>query len=163
MKSVMFVCTANMCRSPMAEGLMRQQVEQRGEAGDWRIGSAGAAALDGQAATPETVQVAAERGIDLKSHRSRATTRERLEPFPLILVMEQRHKDFLQAEYPDLAGRVRLLTEMVGEATDIWDPVGTGIENYRAMADQVTELIERGQAQINQLAAPQWTSGAADN
>lgn len=142
---------------------MKRMVAQRGEAGEWRIESVGVSALDGQPATLESVLVAAERGVDLGGHQSRAATLERLELFSLMLVMERRHKDALQAEFPHLADRVHLLTEMVGDQSDIWDPVGTGIENYRAMADQVTELIERGQAQISKLASHEQSSGAGDN
>lgn len=153
MKSVLFVCTANMCRSPVAAGLLKQKVQELGEADGWRIESAGVAALDGQSATPESVRVAAEHGVDLSDHRSRLATRERVAPFSLVLVMEQRHKDALQQAFPDLADRVELLSQMIGEGTDLADPVGTGIENYRAMADQIHSVLERGYERISTLAS----------
>lgn len=153
MKSVLFVCTANMCRSPLAEGLMKRMVDQLGEADEWRIESVGVGALDGQPATFESVLVAAEHGVDIGGHLSRAATLERLELFSLVLVMEQRHKDILDGEFPQLSERVRLMTELVGETGDIWDPVGTGIENYRIMADRVQGILERGMGRIMELAA----------
>ncbi len=155
MKSVLFVCTANMCRSPLAEGLMKRMVDEREEADDWRIESVGVGALDGQPATFESVLVAAERGVDIGGHLSRAATLERLELFSLVLVMEQRHEDILVSEFPQLSARVRLMTELVGETGDIEDPVGTGIENYRLMADRVEEILETGMSRIRELAARQ--------
>lgn len=137
---------------------MAAQLTELGEAQEWRIESAGVGAIDGQLATPETVQVAAERGVDVRRHRSRVTTGELLENFSLVLVMEQRHKDYLQQEFPQIAERVRLLTEMVDGEGEVWDPVGTGIENYRTMAAQLADLIERGMGRIRELAGNDGTA-----
>lgn len=152
MKSVLFVCTANMCRSPVAEGLMKQLVDQRGEADQWRVDSAGASALEGQLVTPESVQVAAELGADIRGHRSRPVTGDLLEQYSLVLVMERRHQEALRAAFPERADRIYLLSEMVGESSDVWDPVGTGIENYRAMGQQVHTTLENGYERIRALA-----------
>jgi protein-tyrosine-phosphatase len=148
LKSILFVCTANMCRSPMAEALMKDLVTRTDEIEQWWIESAGVAALDGQPATGHTQTVAAERGMDLSRHQSRLTTRDIVEPFSMLLVMEQRHKDALQQAYPDLADRVMLLTEIAGKDGDIWDPIGSEIGNYRAMADQIQGILESGMGRI---------------
>jgi protein-tyrosine-phosphatase len=91
--------------------------------------------------------------MDLSRHRSRAATRDVIEPFSALLVMEQRHKDALQEAFPDLAERVLLLTEIVGQDGDIWDPIGTEIGNYRALADQIQGIIEGGIERIHKLAS----------
>ncbi len=152
MKSVLFVCTANMCRSPMAEALFGKLISERGETAEWRIESAGVGAIEGQLATGNTQLVAAERGMDLSEHRSKPATRATLEPFPLVLVMDEGHRRRLREAAPELAGRVYLLSEMVGQRTDIWDPVGTEIENYRTMADQIDGILRTGFVKIRELA-----------
>lgn len=152
MKSVLFVCTANMCRSPMAEALFKAVVRERGVSEDWWIESAGVSASDAAPATENTQLVAAERGADLSTHLSQRATRDVVEPFSLVLVMDEGHRRALQEAMPDLAGRVHLLTEMVGQDSDIWDPVGTELENYRTMAEQIESILRDGYARIRELA-----------
>ena len=152
MKSVLFVCTANMCRSPMAEALFKSLVAERGESEEWRIESAGVSASDGAPATEYTQLIAAERGADLSTHLSQRATREVVEPFSLVLVMEGRHREELSVALPRAAGKVHLLSEMVGREADVWDPVGTELENYRAMADQIDGILRGGFDRIRELA-----------
>lgn len=160
MNSVMFVCTANMCRSPMAQALFRSLVEQRGETNEWRIESAGVRASAGQPATENTQVVAAERGMDLSGHRSQLANRATLEPFSLVLVMEEAHRRQLREAAPELADRVYLLSEMVGQRSDVWDPAGSEIENYRAMADQIDGILRTGFEKIRELANPSTLQGS---
>jgi len=152
MKSVMFVCTANRCRSPMAQALFEKLVDERGESGEWWIESAGASALEGETATQFTQQVAAEGGMDLSGHRSKPATRATLEPISLVLVMEEDHRRQLREAAPELADRVYLLSEMVGLSSDVWDPVGSEIEKYRAMADQIDGILRTGFDRMRELA-----------
>ena len=152
MHSVLFVCTANMCRSPMAEALFREIVRNEGEADDWWIDSAGVSAFDGEQATNNTRVVAAERGLDLSSHRSELTSRDVVERFSLVLVMEDRHRTMLREAFPELSERIYLLTEMTGGTDDVHDPIGTDIANYRAMADEVNSILMEGLDRIRELA-----------
>lgn len=149
MKSVLFVCTANMCRSPMAQGLFQAQL---GNLDGWRVESAGVAALDGSPASQKTLQILAERGIDLSFHRARQIDPPLMEQFALILVMEQRHKSILQSQFPQFASKVFLLSEMVGEEWEVDDPGGGTLEDYRYTAFQIERVLREGIARIEQLA-----------
>ncbi len=136
----------------MAEVLFGEIVLNEGEAEDWWIDSAGVSAFDGEQATNNTRLVAGERGLDLKSHRSKLTSRAVVEPFSLVLVMEERHRIMLREAFPELSDRVYLLTEMIDGTEDVHDPIGTDIANYRAMADEVNTALTEGLNRIRELA-----------
>ena len=162
MHSVLFVCTANMCRSPMAEVLFEEIVRSEGEAEDWRIESAGVSAFDGEQATNNTQIVAAERGLDLGAYQSKLSSRQVVEPFSLVLVMEERHRTMLREAFPELSGRVYLLKEMTGGTGDVHDPIGTDVANYRVMADEVNSILTRGLDLIRELATDRSNEGGLD-
>lgn len=153
MPSVLFVCTANQCRSPMAEAIFRDMLQERGAPGDWTIGSAGVRALVGEPATLFTQSTLRERGIELRSHRSRPVTRDLLQGYNLVLTMEREQQAALQSAFPEMADRVCLLASMVDGDFDIDDPVGRPIEQYRALADELTDVLRRGMPRIERLAA----------
>jgi len=151
MKTILLVCTANQCRSPMAEGLMRRKLEREGRAGEIRAASAGVDALDGCRATENSIQAMAARGIDISGHRSRATTDRILQDAALILTMERAHANVLQALFPAHAERVHLLAQMTGLESDVADPVGSPLEDYRRTAQEIENLIELGYHRMMQL------------
>jgi len=150
-RQVLFVCAANMCRSPMAEGLMRRKLEREGRAGEICAASAGVRAMDGSLATTNAIAIMAERGIDITGHRSRALTRQLVEDAALILTMEKDHADVIKARFPQHARRVYLLSEMADLDADIEDPVGGTAEDYSQTAQEIQDLIERGFPKIMQL------------
>ena len=151
MKTILLVCTANQCRSPMAEGLMRRKLEREGRADEIRAASAGVDALDGCRATENSIQAMAARGIDISGHRSRATTDRILQDAALILTMERAHANVLQALFPAHAERVHLLAQMAGLESDVADPVGSPLEDYRRTAQEIENLIELGYHRMMQL------------
>lgn len=151
MPTVLFVCTANMCRSPLAEVLFREMLRQRGLQPEWQTESAGVYASIGQPATEFSRQVASERGLDLSAHRSKPVDAGRLQSADLVLVMEPVHRQALQEEFPLLADRVHVLTEVAGESGPVEDPVGTTMENYRETADRLSDLLSRGFDRIQAL------------
>ncbi len=150
MRSVLFVCTANICRSPMAAGLLNEKVKT--EADQWIIGSAGVYAQDGLPAAQNTLVVLRLRGIDWSGHRSQGINKQLLEKFGLILTMEQGHKEALQAAFPIFGPRINLLTEMVAEYHDIVDPIGKPLIEYEDTAREIDSILARGFLRIRELA-----------
>lgn len=150
MRSVLFVCTANICRSPMAAGLLSEKIKEQNS--EWIIASAGVYAQPGLPAAQNTLLVLRQRGIDWSAHRSQGVNRELLEKFGLILTMEQGQKEALQAAYPRLAPRINLLTEMVDEYHDIVDPIGQPLIEYEDTAREIDSILNRGFKRIRALA-----------
>ena len=151
MPSILFVCSANQCRSPMAEVLFRQLLEEKGEAEDWRVESAGVWAYDGARATANAQKVMAERGLDLSRHLSQPASSTLLKQFDLTLVMEQEHKTALKDQNPQLADRIYLMREIAGQEGDFEDPVGGSVELYRTAADELGMLMRDGMDRIDEL------------
>jgi len=147
-RRILIVCTANQCRSPMAEGLMRQRAAADGSAGLLDVSSAGTWAQDGLPATATAVAVMAEQGIDITTHRSREVTADMLAGADLILVMTRGHAESLAAEFPEAAGRILLFSALGGGAHDIADPVGLPAADYRRTAAELSGLMERGWSRI---------------
>ena len=153
MPSVLLVCTANVCRSPMAEVLFIGNLERLGlDQAQWRVKSAGTWAQNGNPASRNSAEVMKERGLDLSQHSSQITTVDLMAQFNLILVMEANHKEALQFEFPDLADRVFMLSEMAGEKVPVEDPIGLDLNAYRKCADEIQYWIEMGWGTILLLA-----------
>ena len=142
MPSILFVCSANQCRSPMAEVLFEALLEERGERDEWRVESAGVWAYNGARATANARLAMQERGLDLSGHASQPTERTLLKQFDVIVVMEVEHKSVLQKSHPDLADRIFTIRELVGQQGDFNDPVGGSLEVYRTAADELGRLLE---------------------
>ncbi len=152
--SVLFVCTANICRSPMAAALLLARIQkERADWEDWQIGSAGTWGLEGEMAAKNSRLVMAERGLDISAHRAQTVTAEMLMRYKLILTMEPGQKEALQVEFPTIADRVFLLSEMEGGSSAVADPYGGPVEGYRETAEKIDQILARGMTRIIALAS----------
>jgi len=152
--SVLFVCTANICRSPMAVALFKSVLAENGiDPTSWRIESAGTWAPQGQPAAPEMVEILAIRGLKITKHRSRMVTKEMLDDFHLILTMETGHKEALLAEFRFLKDKVYLLAEMAAETVSVDDPTGGPPEAYLKTSAEIERLLRQGLPRIMSLAS----------
>lgn len=97
--------------------------------------------------------VMAERGLDINAHRARTVNAGLLNRYNLILTMEPGQKEALQIEFPAIADRVFLLSEMAGSTLAVEDPYGGPIEGYKATAEKIDRMLANGMAQIVALAA----------
>ena len=152
MIAILFVCTANICRSPMAEGLLKKIVSERADADEWHIESAGAWAYEGNPAAVLSSVVMEKKGIDISAHRSKPTSLELLKNFDLVLTMEDEHKKFLTYKYGEYADKIYRLSEMVGDMFDIPDPIGGGLADYEQIAYLLENILTAGVDKIYELA-----------
>ncbi len=151
MHSILFVCSANMCRSPMAEALFSNLLKQHEDLDDWYVSSAGVWALEGNRASEGAVKAMERRGIDLRYHRARQVTAEMIMDSDLVLVMEQNHKEALRVSFPKFTARIYLLAEMVGLSHDIRDPIGGMAADYDDTVNELEKLFEAGFRRIELL------------
>ena len=147
MPHILFICTANICRSPVAEGLLRRRLAEEGLS-DWTVSSAGTWAQLQRGAASTSIELLAERGIDIGDHRAREVTRQAVETADLILCMEAGHAEALRVEFPEAAERIYRLSEMAGAKENIKDPYGGPYQGYVRMVDELAELIEAGLPRI---------------
>lgn len=152
MPHILFVCTANICRSPVAEGILRQRLESQFMDG-WTVGSAGTWVEQERGASQNSVLVLEERGIDISDHVARTVTGEMLRDADLILCMETGHAEALMAEFPETRGKVYMLSQMVGRRHNVADPYGLPLEDYQHMAAEVEQLIDEALPRIRELAS----------
>ncbi|MFM7376022.1 MAG: serine hydroxymethyltransferase, partial [Chthoniobacterales bacterium] len=143
MKKVLFICTGNVCRSPMAEGLLRSMAEGRA---DLEVTSAGLGAGRGQPPSLHAIDALRAEGIDISDIRSQPVSAELLEDSDFIFTMTRDHLDMLLLLYPEMAPKARLLRfeeAAKGGRADVTDPIGGTRDTYEACKEDIKRALPR--------------------
>lgn len=153
MPSVLFVCTANRYRSPLAAAIFRNSLEESGLADSWRISSAGTWATPGQPVLPLVSKVALEHGLDLSHHRSERLSYRHILDYDLVLVMQAGQKEALVNEFPAFGESIYLLSAVCERREyDIPDALDSAWQVAEVLRE-LDSLIRRGLESICVLAA----------
>jgi len=140
-KRLLFVCTGNICRSPMAEQLARKIASDLGL--DVEIRSCGTSPALGSGVTPEAQRALIAMGMPPQEHAPQAASRELLAWADAVLVMTKAHRDRLFSTFPETAGRVFVLREYAGLSGDVDDPYGGSQEDYDRSLASIKEALDR--------------------
>ncbi|RME50242.1 MAG: low molecular weight phosphotyrosine protein phosphatase [Caldilineae bacterium] len=151
MPNVLVVCTANQCRSPVAEALLRRYLGEIAPDKEWQVASAGTWARAGVPADATMTTVAAEWDLDLSGHRSQPVSAALLEWADLVLTMETGQQEALRQEFPSGQTQIRCFTELLGVRYDVPDPIGGPPAAYRAAVRELVRMVEQGASRI-----PEW-------
>jgi protein-tyrosine phosphatase len=152
MAHVLIVCTANICRSPLVEAMLRQKLQINGYK-DWVVSSAGTWAEWERPAARYSQKIAQRIGLDLADHVAKMITPDMMATADLVLVMTGNHKEALQIDFKDQSDKVFLMSEMVGRSYNIVDPYGGPPEGYEEMYRDVSRLLDQGFDNIVALAS----------
>ena len=149
MPSVLFVCTGNLHRSPMAEYFLKSLIIDKT---DWQISSAGTYTRNGMRTNDEVLAVLKKYGIDASAHRTQLVTRRKIHNHNLVLCLASNHKEALRTEFPDMKDRIYLLSEMIGKEESVDDPIGGPMVEYEAVAQEINTYLSQGLERIIELA-----------
>lgn len=158
MKSILFICTGNVCRSPMAEGLFRQMVAGRS---DISVASAGVGAMRGQRPSPEAVAALAEEGIDITEYRSQPVTDELMRRATHVFCMTSEHRALLEVLFPFAMDKIFLLREFEQPGGNVPDPIGRGGAVYRQCRDSIRRALKPILNFVTSNQNPQMTQNTA--
>ena len=153
MPAVLFVCTANQFRSPLAAACFSSVIEHKNLHEEWLIESAGTWAMEAMPALSAAQKNAERLGIKcLEHHRSRQVSAELINGYDLIVAMEAGHKEAMLVEFKPVKGRIYMLSEIIdGIQYDIPDPVAPG-NHPEAISMELYSLIDKGADKIINLA-----------
>ena len=134
--NILFVCTGNTCRSPIAQGLAKHLLSE-----NYRILSSGIDAYDGQAVSEKAVKVLKEKSIDISKNKAVKLDDQLLTAADYVFTMTQKHELYLWNAYPEHKSKIKRLGDFVGYNRDISDPWGGSLEDYRRCALELEEML----------------------
>jgi protein-tyrosine-phosphatase len=149
MPSVLFVCTANRFRSPLAEAAFKKCLHDDGILAGWEVRSAGTWTRAGFPAAVSAQRAAIKMGLDIGKHRSQPVTQDLLSKSNLIIVMQASQREAILVEFPVAAGKTILLSEFAeGIPYDIPDPVEAVDDSDQVLATTISNLVHQGYNKI---------------
>lgn len=149
--NILFVCTGNTCRSPMAEGIFKALLKDN-NIDNINVSSAGISTFEGDSANEKAIYTLRNKGIDIKSHKSRQITKEIIENSDLILTMTKSHKGMILNALPEYLNKIFTIKEYVyinnneeltGKNLDIADPYGLDYNIYEKCAAEIEENLKK--------------------
>ena len=153
--NILFVCSGNSCRSPMAEGLMKSKISVRFKSAV-QVQSAGTLGINGNPATDFAIITASKLGANISQHRSQGLTDKLAKESDLIFAMASEHKNLLNKHYPEIRENVFLLRSFARDPEeklnrDIADPIGGPLDHYRQCGELINSELQRILPRLNQL------------
>lgn len=148
MYKILFVCTGNQYRSPIAAEAFRSQLAQDGRDTEWLVTSAGTWTTPGQPPLPDAIEIARSHGLLIDKHRTQSLTADMLKEADIVVVMEEGHRDSIRAEFPFARARVHLLSQVLEDIVyDIPDPAAAK-EETREILGELIAMIRAGYLKI---------------
>lgn len=141
MGHVLFVCTGNTCRSPMAEGILQHLWSKQANR---TVASAGLHAIEGSQANPHAIEAAAEMGIDLTAHRAQTINSDLIDQADIVVVMTKSHRITLKSRFPEAVNKIFLIksfSQRNGGQVDLADPYGGSLVMYKGTRDEIMSCL----------------------
>lgn len=165
MLTVLFVCTGNICRSPLGQAFLTDRSKKLLD-GALTVRSAGTWGQEGNPPTREAMAVAAERGLDIEDYQASPLTAGLIDRADLILAMTREHRDEVVRMAPEARAKTFTLKELAADLSglpppsdpDVPDPVGLGVAAYREVAEEIEEAVD---VVVRELFGAPETAGAS--
>lgn len=153
MPNVLFVCKANLIRSPLAAAMLRKLLTGNGmNDSGWVIDSAGVWARYGASSPEKALAIAGQYDVDLSSHTAKEIDNALIDAADLVVCMEAGQREALQHEFPEAATRIWSLAQLSGPEYDVPDPAGRSTGTFQTTAKLIHDLLESGFEWLTRLA-----------